>query len=130
MPARRGPLAGPQAMAINERTMHPGDTSSHSSLTGAVLSPNTVTMRSGADLISALPAQPVDSRRDPERAVPAPVPTAEIGVQAAVEVAVQPPNHRRRASPTSGPFIVAGHHHNYVDGVVWAWRCLVQSPSS
>src|SRR5262245_32810232 len=95
--------------------MSPGDTSSHSSLTGAVLSPNAVTMRSGADMISALPVQTSDNRREP-------FPPVYRWVRLACKPLLKKLFNLRVTGlehlPTSGPFIVAANHHNYVDGVV------------
>jgi 1-acyl-sn-glycerol-3-phosphate acyltransferase len=98
--------------------MSPGDTSSHSSLSGAVLSPSTVTMRSGAEMISALPALASDGQHDRGK----PFPPLYRWLRLACKPLLKRLFNLRVTGvehlPTSGPFIVAANHHNYVDGVV------------
>src|SRR5262245_22322604 len=100
--------------------MPPGDTSSHSSLTRAVLSPSTVTMRSSAEMISALPAQAANDRRDRSESFPPLYRLLRLGCKPLLKwlfgLRVTGVEHL----PSSGPFIVAANHHNYVDGVVLA----------
>jgi len=98
--------------------MSPGDTSSHSCLSGAVLSPNTVSMRANADIISALPAQASDGRLDRGEPFPPLYRWLRLACKPLLKKLFNLQVTGVEHIPTSGPFIVAANHHNYVDGVV------------
>jgi 1-acyl-sn-glycerol-3-phosphate acyltransferase len=89
--------------------MSPGDTSSHSSLTGAVLSPNTVAMRSSAA---------ADGSQDRSESFPPLYRWLRLACKPLLKKLFNLRVTGVEHLPASGPFIVAANHHNYVDGVV------------